>query len=109
MAGRDPESWEAVGERLERIRQALDDLRAGGMNKTQIAKELGISPSQWTNYITGSNLIPQHVAIRLCNIAGVTTDYIYRDAFRAVVDPELAAILAPVAKPRTRRPHGGQK
>lgn len=109
MAGRDPESWESVGERLERIRMALDELRDGGMNKTQIAKELGISSSQWTNYINGDNLIPQHVAIRLCNIAGVTTDYIYRDTLRSVVDPEVAAMLAPVAKPRASRPHNRQK
>lgn len=109
MAGRDPESWEAVGERLERIRLALDELRGGGMNKTKIASELGISSSQWTNYITGTNLIPQHVANRLCKLAGVTTDYIYRDTIRAVVDPEMAAILAPVAKPRAGRPHSGQK
>jgi transcriptional regulator with XRE-family HTH domain len=109
MAVRDPESWEAVGERLERIRLALDELRGGGMNKSQIAKELGISSSQWTNYINGDNLIPQHVANRLCKLAGVTTDYIYRDTLRAVVDPEVAAILAPVAKSRTGRPHSGQE
>lgn len=103
MTARDPESWEAVGERLELIRDALD------LNKSQIAEALGLSPSQWTNYITGANLIPVHTANRLCRLAGVTTDYIYRDTIRSVVDPEIAEKLAPVAKPRTRRPHSGQK
>lgn len=97
MAG-DPESWEAVGERLERIREAL------GKGKSEIAGELGISPSQWTNYITAENLIPTHVAIRLCKLAGVTTDYIYRDTLRSVVDPEMAKNLAlGAAKGRARR------
>jgi transcriptional regulator with XRE-family HTH domain len=97
MADIDPESWEAVGARLERIRDAL------GLNKTQIAEAIGISNSQWTNYIKGDNLIPLHVAIRLCKLAGVTTDYIYRDTIRSVVDPEMAAKLAPLAKPRVKR------
>lgn len=105
----DPESWEAVGERLERIREALDALRPTGLNKSQIAEEIGISGSQWTNYIKGENLIPVYAANRLCQIAGVTTDYIYRGTMRSVVDPEVAEKLAPVAKPRTRRPASGQK
>lgn len=93
----DPESWESVGERLERIRTAL------GKGKSELAGEIGISPSQWTNYINGTNLIPVHTANRLCSLAGVTTDYIYRNTFRSVVDPELAAKLAPASKPRARR------
>jgi transcriptional regulator with XRE-family HTH domain len=99
----DPESWESVGERLERIREALADLRPGGMNKSQIAHELGISSSQWTNYINGTNLIPMHTAVRLCRIAGVTTDYIYRDTIRSVVDPELAARLMAKPKPNAKQ------
>lgn len=97
MAGRDPESWEAVGERLEKIRDAL------GMNKTEIARAIGVSNSQWTNYIKGDNLIPVHAAMRLCKLAGVTTDYIYRDTVRSVVDPEIASKLTPVTKPLTKR------
>lgn len=93
----DPESWEAVGERLERIRDAL------GKGKSEIAEQIGISPSQWTNYITGTNLIPVHAATRLCKLAGVTTDYIYRDTVRSVVDPEIAAKLNPAAKVRIKR------
>lgn len=81
--------------RLERIREALE------INKKDIAAALGISSSQWTHYITGQNLIPMHTAIRLCKLAGVTTDYIYRDTFRSVVDPEMASQLAKA--PQTQR------
>lgn len=96
MAG-DPESWEAVGERLERIREAL------GKGKKELAEEIGLSASQWTNYINGDNLIPMHAAIRLCKLAGVTTDYIYRDTLRSVVDPEMATKLAAPPRRRARR------
>lgn len=93
----DPDSWKSVGERLERIRIAL------GKGKKEIAEEIGLSASQWTNYTKGDNLIPVHAAIRLCQLAGVTTDYIYRDTFRSVVDPELGAKLAPQPKSRAKR------
>lgn len=83
MGHTDPESWEAVAERLERIREALN------MNKTEIAEALGISPQQWTNYTKPDNLIPVYVANRLCRLAGVTTDYIYRGISRIVIDPEM--------------------
>lgn len=96
----DPESWEAVAERLERIREALP------MGKSEIAQAIGVSPSQWSNYITKGpkqNLIPLHAAIRLCMVAGVTTDYIYRGTFRSVIDPEMASKLVPPEKARAKR------
>lgn len=63
MGHTDPESWEAVAERLERIREVLE------MDKTSIAKALEISSSQWTNYTKPDNLIPVYVANRLCRLA----------------------------------------
>lgn len=64
-----------------------------GKNRTEIAEALGISPQQWTNYTKPDNLIPVYVANRLCRLAGVTTDYVYRGISRVVIDPEMHAKL----------------
>ena len=100
MVRPDPESWEAVADRLETIREALD------MEKGEIAEAIGVSASQWTNYIKADNLIPVHAANRLCRLAGVTTDYIYRGVLKVVIDPEMHPKLLgapPARKPRRAR------
>lgn len=77
-----------------------------GKNRTEIAEALGISPQQWTNYTKPDNLIPVYVANRLCRLAGVTTDYIYRGISRIVVDPEVHAKLEGRPAPKKAKKAG---
>lgn len=96
----DPESWDAVASRLELIREAL------GMEKGEIAAAIGVSASQWSNYITPLNLIPVPAANRLCRLAGVSTDYIYRGVLKVAIDPEIQPKLVgepPKGRKRARR------
>ena len=93
----DPESWHSVAERLEIIREAM------GMGKGEIAAAIGCTAPQWTNYIKADNLIPVHTANRLCRVAGVTTEYIYRGVMKVTIDPEIEPKLLAGAKPKPKK------
>lgn len=63
-----------VGERLRLIRKAkklkqnlLADMIGGG-----------VTPQKLSNYESGRDLIPVHVAARLCAVTGANFDYLYR-------------------------------
>lgn len=68
----DPESKEAVGERLELLRAAMD------VQNQVLAGMIGVSPAQWRNYKAADNMIPVDAANRLCVVTGADLDFIYR-------------------------------
>jgi plasmid maintenance system antidote protein VapI len=70
----DPESKEAVEERLELTRRAL-----GYPTQTAFARAIGISAQKWQNYISKKikDRITVDVAIMLCKRFGLTLDWIY--------------------------------
>lgn len=62
-----------VGKRVEALRLAL-----GVSSQADMADRLGVETGTYNHWTTGKALIPVPAAIRLCQISGATTDYIYR-------------------------------
>jgi DNA-binding XRE family transcriptional regulator len=79
----DSESKEAVGWRLELLREALTPF-----DQKRMAEHLGITPSGWHHYSKGSNRPTLDVAMKLCRLYGVTLDWIYR-GHRYAVPPSV--------------------
>jgi transcriptional regulator with XRE-family HTH domain len=92
----DNESLQAVALRLEEIREAL------GWQKQQIAAAIGATSADWSNYIKPLNGIPVDKANRLCVVAGVSTDFIYRGLFLGIAPEMRDAILKARAAAKTR-------
>jgi DNA-binding XRE family transcriptional regulator len=68
--------WEKsqVGRRLRAFREAK------GWTQTYLATVLGhgVTPQKINNYEAGRDLIPVHIAGRLCGVTGLSFDYIFQ-------------------------------
>ena len=62
-----------IGHRLASIRQAFSDL-----DQKAWALRHGFTVTQWNNWERGERRIPVESAERLCDLYGVTLDFIYR-------------------------------
>jgi transcriptional regulator with XRE-family HTH domain len=67
--------WEKsqVGRRIRAFREAK------GWTQTYLATVVahGVTPQKINNYEAGRDLIPVHIAGRLCGVTGLSFDYIY--------------------------------
>lgn len=93
----DPESKEAVGERLELLRLAMD------VQNQALAGMIGVSPAQWRNYKVGDNMIPVDSANRLCMVTGADLDFIYRGLRDGITGHLRERLLALETNPRTSK------
>ncbi len=62
-----------IGRRLEAVRLAESDLAQRAW-----AERHGVSPTQCNNWVTGHRRISPDTAERLCQLYGLTLDFIYR-------------------------------
>lgn len=65
--------YEQIGLRLQRVRMAFSDL-----NQKSWAEKHGFEPTQWNNWEKGHRRIPVENAERLCEVYGLTLDFLYR-------------------------------
>jgi transcriptional regulator with XRE-family HTH domain len=68
---RQASSYVAVGQRLSRLRHALE------LTQRQLADILDITGPRWANYELGTSRIPVDVALRLVERWAVSLDWIY--------------------------------
>lgn len=103
MRVRYDEDWQAeVGRRLDEARQAL------ALDHAEVARNAGISPQRWSNYITGLRPISLDIALFLCDKYGLTLDYIYRGRYDGL-PLSLAERLAPKPAPHVIPIRKGRK
>lgn len=62
-----------IGNRLAAVRQSFSEL-----NKKDWAEKNGFNTTQYGNWETGLRRIPVESAEKLCNLYGLTLDFIYR-------------------------------
>jgi transcriptional regulator with XRE-family HTH domain len=75
----------------ERERRAVENKEIGnrlmlwrltkGYKKMQLARELGISHQRWLSYESGLVTLDVEIARKLCNMAGLTMDWLYRGVY----------------------------
>ena len=78
------------GRRIRRIRQELD------LTAEQFGKKIGVSVSRINVYEIGRSMLPPHVAIRIKDLTGIPTDWVYEgdsedlptEWYRKLVDRE---------------------
>jgi DNA-binding XRE family transcriptional regulator len=68
-----PETKEAVAERLEIARIAL-----GFQTQQAFAATIDVSAAKWNNYVAGRDRISLNVALELCKKHRLSLDWIYR-------------------------------
>lgn len=73
MADEDPESNEAVGERLRQLRHSYGFAKSSGF-----AAFLGVSPTRWSNFERGLPLSRDMASRLVQRIPGLTLDWLYR-------------------------------
>lgn len=68
-----PETKQAIADRLEIARRALD-------YRTQhvFAATIGVSPQKWNNYVSARDRVSLDTALDLCRKHRLTLDWIYR-------------------------------
>lgn len=64
----------AIGKRVEKVRVE----KLGGMSQVQLGKALGTTGQNIGHLINGYNAVSLDLAIRLCEYANVSMDYIFR-------------------------------
>lgn len=69
-------SLEAVASRLKLTREALYGTERG--SQARLCRATGIKTQSWNNAETGDNRIGIDDAIKLCQVTGVTLDWIYQ-------------------------------
>src|SRR4051812_45413973 len=62
----------AVGERLRLLREAH------GMRQSAWCRAVGITQQKWNSYERGVSRISLNQALKLCDLAGVTLDWLFR-------------------------------
>ena len=67
-----PQSPEEIGKRLKRLRKAL------GKTQAEMAELVGISKRAWGLIEKGARRINVGAALRLCDLYGLSLDWIYR-------------------------------
>lgn len=98
----EPESKEAIAERLEVARIALD-------YKTQqaFAASISVSAAKWNNYVSARDRISLNVALELCKKHRLSLDWIYRadpTGLPLVLARRIEGVSASVEK-GPRQPH----
>lgn len=68
----EPTSVQDVAARLKLTREALK------LSQARLCKLTGIPTNTWNNAETGDNLLGLPNALRLCQVTGVTLEWIYR-------------------------------
>jgi transcriptional regulator with XRE-family HTH domain len=63
----------AIGRRLEILRHGSTDL-----SQKAFAELHGFGPTRYNNWAKGNQRIPVEAAEQLCDVYGLTLDYIYR-------------------------------
>jgi hypothetical protein len=66
-------STRAVAARLKRTREAL------GIDAAELCRQTGIAPNAWSQFESGTRRITEAKADRLCEVYGLTLDWIYRE------------------------------
>jgi hypothetical protein len=101
----DSESKEAIAERLEIARIALDY-----DTQQAFAASVLVSPSKWNNYVAARDRIPLNVALELCKKHRLSLDWIYRAdptglslALARRIDEVSARIQRSPSQPHRRR------
>ncbi len=61
-----------IGQRLNLIRTWLE------YSPKEFAKAIGAPQKQVLEWEEGNSMIPPEIAVQICNIFGITTDYLYR-------------------------------
>lgn len=69
----DAATYPDIGHRLASIRQGFSDL-----NQTEWAKRHNFATTQYNNWEKGTRRIPVEASEKLCEIYGLTLDFIYR-------------------------------
>jgi DNA-binding XRE family transcriptional regulator len=90
------ESAEAVARRLKLTREAL------GLGPVEMARRIGISYQAYAHYEAGGRIISLPSALKLCSVAGIHLDWIYR-GIRAGLPGDLNARLTELLRPPKRR------
>jgi DNA-binding XRE family transcriptional regulator len=67
-----PDKTQVIADRLRATREAL------GLKAVELCRAIDCSPTRWSNYETGRQRITEEIAIRLCDVYGLTLDWIYR-------------------------------
>ena len=63
---------------VERTAQRLNLIRrANDRSHKEMARLLSITPARWSSYINGTRTCDPYVAARLCELTGVSLDFIY--------------------------------
>jgi hypothetical protein len=65
--------FKEIGDRLKAIREAFSNL-----SQRAWAEKHGFQPTQWNNWEKGIRRIPVDEAEKLCQLYGLTLDWIYR-------------------------------
>lgn len=97
-----PESLEAIAERLRLTRKALDY----PTDTAFIATIPGMYSQKWSNYMSGNDRIPVDVALFLCQRHHLSLDWIYRghkEALPLRLAQRLTELEAPQTSPKPRR------
>lgn len=69
----DDKKYPEIGERLGRVRRAFSDLPRVGW-----ADQLGFNRPQYIHWENGTRRIPIEAAEKLCDLYGLSLDFIYR-------------------------------
>lgn len=69
----EPAEYDDIGKRLTLVRQGFSDL-----SQKAWAEKHGFEPTQWNNWERGRRRIPVENAERLCELYGLTLDFLYR-------------------------------
>ena len=62
----------AIAARLRRLRQSAD------LSQAELCRKIDCAPNRWNQYEKGDRIITLEIADRLCDLFGVTLDWIYR-------------------------------
>lgn len=94
----DPESVNALKERLELTRLAL-----GFTSKKAFADSIGITQQKWYNYTTGPEVPPYGHLLTICRLYGLTTDWLLRGSLRDLPADFRRALARLQTEPRPER------
>jgi DNA-binding XRE family transcriptional regulator len=67
-----PPAGKTLGKRLKMTREAL------GVSAADLCRRIDCKPNRWSQYENGERPITLPIAIRLCDVYGLTLDWIYR-------------------------------
>ncbi len=94
----------AVGRRLRRLRNAKNL----SQDEMAAAIEMATGSALWSRYETGKLMIPVINANRLCDIYGITLDWLYRGVEHAGIPYDLARDLRALEMQEERAKKPGQ-